>query len=192
MHKQKFWKIIHTCVKRSKGDIELYEEQLEKQLNKLTIDNLIKWQLIFDEYHELSKSERLWAAAHLLNDGASDDGFDYFRAWLISHGEDIFLKVVADPDTLGTLISADIEALDEDFLGEFEEIMYVASYVYAEKTGDDDDEQFFNACEQFALTDHEKKEISQDVKLPEALEWDEDSDLALIFPQIAALKGEDA
>ncbi|MFL6076856.1 MAG: DUF4240 domain-containing protein [Mycobacteriales bacterium] len=26
----------------------------------------------------------LWGAAYLINGGASDDGFDYFRGWLIA------------------------------------------------------------------------------------------------------------
>ncbi|GEN80498.1 DUF4240 domain-containing protein [Actinotalea fermentans] len=42
----------------------------------------------------------LWAAAYLINGGASDDGFDYFRGWLIAQGRDTFEAAVADPDSL--------------------------------------------------------------------------------------------
>ena len=42
----------------------------------------------------------LWAAAYLVNGGASDDGFDYFRGWLIAQGRDVFEAAVADPDSL--------------------------------------------------------------------------------------------
>jgi hypothetical protein len=32
----------------------------------------------------------LWAAACLINGGYSDDGFEYFRGWLIVQGRDVF------------------------------------------------------------------------------------------------------
>jgi len=43
---------------------------------------------------------KLWGAAYLANDGCSDDGFLYFRAWLITQGKDIFEQVCKDPDSL--------------------------------------------------------------------------------------------
>jgi Protein of unknown function (DUF4240) len=33
-----------------------------------------------------SYRDPLWAAAYLVNGGCSDDGFEYFRGWLIMHG----------------------------------------------------------------------------------------------------------
>ncbi|MBA3926053.1 DUF4240 domain-containing protein [Listeria sp. W9-0585] len=142
-------------MKRSQGDFELYKEQLEKHLSQLSIENLVKWQLIFDEYLEVSNTERLWAAAYLLNDGVSED----------------------------------MDALDEESLAEFEEIMYVAGYVYAEKIGDDDDKRFFVACEEFALTEVEKQEILRNIRLPDDSDWDEEDNLMPIFPNITAFKG---
>src|SRR5690242_19263203 len=32
----------------------------------------------------------LWAVAYTVNGGASDDGFDYFRGWLIAQGRETF------------------------------------------------------------------------------------------------------
>ncbi len=42
----------------------------------------------------------LWHAAYQINGGCSDDGFDYFRGWLLSQGRDVFERAVADPDSL--------------------------------------------------------------------------------------------
>jgi hypothetical protein len=42
----------------------------------------------------------LWAAAYRINGDCSDDGFDYFRDWLITQGRDMFEAAVADPDAL--------------------------------------------------------------------------------------------
>ncbi|MEY9870674.1 hypothetical protein ABH931_000128 [Streptacidiphilus sp. MAP12-33] len=45
----------------------------------------------------------LWAAAYMINGGCSDDGFDYFRGWLILQGRETYERVVADPDALAEL-----------------------------------------------------------------------------------------
>ena len=45
----------------------------------------------------------LWGAAYQLNGGCSDDGFEYFRGWLLAQGREVFERVVADPDALADL-----------------------------------------------------------------------------------------
>ncbi|WP_127506013.1 DUF4240 domain-containing protein [Actinoplanes solisilvae] len=45
----------------------------------------------------------LWGAAYQLNGGCSDDGFEYFRGWLLTQGRAVFERVVADPDALADL-----------------------------------------------------------------------------------------
>jgi Protein of unknown function (DUF4240) len=45
----------------------------------------------------------LWAATSLINGGYSDDGFEYFRGWLIAQGRKVFVQSVANPETLADL-----------------------------------------------------------------------------------------
>ncbi|MFF5228038.1 DUF4240 domain-containing protein [Dactylosporangium sp. NPDC000521] len=65
----------------------------------------------------------LWAAAYLINGGASDDGFEYFRGWLIAQGRETFERALADPDSLAVhpaVVAAAAEGEDlecEDMLG---------------------------------------------------------------------------
>ena len=42
----------------------------------------------------------LWGTAYLINGGCSDDGFDYFRDWLILQGRAVYEAAIADADTL--------------------------------------------------------------------------------------------
>ncbi|NUT32717.1 MAG: DUF4240 domain-containing protein [Hamadaea sp.] len=42
----------------------------------------------------------LWAAAYVVNGGASEDGFDYFRGWLIAQGRAAYEIALLDPDSL--------------------------------------------------------------------------------------------
>lgn len=58
----------------------------------------VLWDLMADSY-----VNPLWAAAYLINGGCSDDGFDYFRGWLIAQGREVFERAVAGPDTLADL-----------------------------------------------------------------------------------------
>ncbi|MBY8875154.1 DUF4240 domain-containing protein [Micromonospora sp. PLK6-60] len=61
----------------------------------------------------------LWGAAYLINGGASDDGFEYFRGWLMTQGRAVFAKAVADPDSLAELPRVRAAALSgEEFDGE--------------------------------------------------------------------------
>jgi hypothetical protein len=53
------------------------------------------WELLSESYRA-----DLWAAAYVINGGASDDGFDYFRGWLIAQGREVFRQALADPDGL--------------------------------------------------------------------------------------------
>ncbi|MEU3455943.1 DUF4240 domain-containing protein [Micromonospora sp. NPDC006766] len=58
----------------------------------------------------------LWGAAYLINGGASDDGFEHFRGWLMTQGRAVFARAVADPDSLAELPQVRAAALSgEEF-----------------------------------------------------------------------------
>ncbi|MGE7387019.1 DUF4240 domain-containing protein [Streptomyces sp. NPDC004126] len=88
------------------------------------------WDLMADSY-----TQPLWAAAYLANGGCSDDGFDYFRGWLIAQGRDVFERVVADPDALAELPVVRACAEDGTEL-EGEDVLGIASNAHLSATGD--------------------------------------------------------
>lgn len=59
-------------------------------------------------YLAMEQSNRwdIWGAGYLVHGGLSDDGFVYFRAWLISRGRAVFTRALADPDSLAEAIPA--------------------------------------------------------------------------------------
>jgi hypothetical protein len=78
----------------------------------------------------------LWAAAYLINGGASDDGFEYFRGWLISQGQAVFEAALADPDSLaGVPAVVDAAGTGEDL--EDENVLGIVWYAYRQATGQD-------------------------------------------------------
>ena len=74
----------------------------------------------------------LWGAAYLINAGASDDGFEYFRGWLIAQGKDVFTAALRDPDSLATVIDPN----EHDNDAECESILYIGWTTYERRTGE--------------------------------------------------------
>jgi hypothetical protein len=70
----------------------------------------------------------LWGAAYLINGGCSDDGFAYFRAWLISRGQDVYSAALQNPDSLASVVDPD----RDDY--EFEDLWGIAQEVYEDTT----------------------------------------------------------
>lgn len=78
----------------------------------------------------------LWAAAYVINGGASDDGFEYFRGWLVTQGRDVWEAAVADPDALADVPAVRRAIADGEEL-ECEDLLGVAWDAYEEATGEE-------------------------------------------------------
>ncbi|CAL9644227.1 DUF4240 domain-containing protein [Streptomyces cellulosae] len=89
----------------------------------------VLWDLMADSY-----TNPLWAAAYLINGGCSDDGFDYFRGWLIAQGREVFERAVADPDALADLPVVRASAADGHDL-ECEETLSIVWDAHVRATG---------------------------------------------------------
>jgi hypothetical protein len=70
----------------------------EQPVQEIIEAQQLLWELMSDSYRQ-----PVWAAAYVINGGCSDDGFEYFRGWLITQGREVFDRVVADPDALSDL-----------------------------------------------------------------------------------------
>ncbi|MEV4139672.1 DUF4240 domain-containing protein [Dactylosporangium sp. NPDC049742] len=91
----------------------------------------------FDELVAESYRAGLWAAAYVINGGASDDGFEYFRGWLITQGRETFERAVADPDSLAAHPAVVAAAAECDEL-ECEDVLAVVWQAYRDRTGGDE------------------------------------------------------
>ena len=134
---EEFWQVIEASLHGCDGEV-YQDECLGTLLAKFQPEEIAEFVLIFDRLHyQLINRSDLWAAGMLLNAGhGTDDGFDYFRCWLISCGKDVYYQAVNDPDSL-----AEVE-VDTDEEGhpdaEFEEFSYVPYSVYESLTGGKD------------------------------------------------------
>jgi len=104
MNKRQFWELIDNA-RQSTGDWKSMFEPLMDRLSELDKPDIIKWGHIFDQYFVIADKKTLWAAIHIMHNGCSDDGYDYYRAWLIAQGKDVYYKALSNPDSLASVKS---------------------------------------------------------------------------------------
>lgn len=113
-----FWQLIDKAIQRAPDDLEARNRAMEYLLGTLPPGG---WNAFGQRFYEVDKAASTWAlrgAAYQINGGCSDDGFDYFRAWLISQGRAVYDAALANPDSLADHIDPEEDDYEnEDFLG---------------------------------------------------------------------------
>jgi hypothetical protein len=134
MTEDQFWDFIAAAQAIAHNDLDDLHQQLLAQAEALSNDELIAlhgWIWVFLRRSYLAK---LWAAAYLVNGGCSDDGFDYFRGWLLAQGKAVFFAAIADPDSLAEVLPQ-IPGWQPGEELEFEDMLGIASDVFKLRTG---------------------------------------------------------
>lgn len=105
MDKQQFWQLIETAREQvpAPEDSRAVARRASELLAARPAEDIVAAQQTLWDLMAESYTNQLWAAAYLANGGCSDDGFDYFRGWLLAQGRQVFERVVADPDALADL-----------------------------------------------------------------------------------------
>ena len=158
-----FWEIVGKAKEKAGDDLDSRPDALKSVLMELTPDEICRFDL--DYRKKLIEAYRwdLWGAAYLINGGCSDDGFDYFRDFLISEGEKIYEAALENPESLAEL--DDIQDAD------LESYRYAIDDAYEELTGKE---------MPFAELAYPSD--------PEGDDWEEE-DLEKMFPKLAAKYG---
>ena len=130
-----FWRLIELSRKGSEGDLYVQLDNLRDRLMKLPEEELRSFDRVFWELMDESYRADLWGAAYVIKGGCSDDGFDYFRAWLIMQGEQPFTEALRNPDGLAPRARR-AQEMGSEF--EFEDVLSIAGAVYEAQTGRSD------------------------------------------------------
>lgn len=99
-----FWEHIE---KSRRKDPEAHAKQLVARLAKLPIEEIFSFGHWWDTMKRKAYSWKLWGAAYIIEGGCSDDGFDYFRGWLILKGQEVFANALKKPDSLAVVVKPD-------------------------------------------------------------------------------------
>ena len=146
MTEEKFWTIIENS---NRG------RNLKECLTPLSEEELFGFRYWWEYFCSLSYKQDLWAVAYVVLGGCSDDGFDYFRFWLIVQGRKVFYNALENADTLCDVFSK-LEDPDLD---------YAVQAILGERTGNED--YFYTAEENYSLPQY-AHEIE--------FEWEEDDE----------------
>jgi len=122
MERAAFWNLIEEA----RGTSEM-EGALHARLVGLPREEIVSFDAWLHAYLSALRREDLWAAVYVVRGGCSDDGFDYFRGWLVSRGEAALRAVVQDPEALADLDDGSLR--NEEMLG-------VAAHAYQAAFGE--------------------------------------------------------
>jgi hypothetical protein len=168
MTEDQFWQLIDKARATADGDLEQLHSALDEKAKALSDEEVLSLHQHIWAFLAQSYQSKLWAAAYLINGGCSDDGFDYFRGWLIAQGREVFFAALENPDSLANVLVQIPDWQPWDEL-EFEAMLGIASSVYKTRTGEYPD----------LATPFPSIEI----------DWDEEGDayFAENFPKLSAL-----
>jgi hypothetical protein len=126
MNEDIFWEIIEKSM-GARGEEE-HSSRLEEQLKELTPPQILDFYDLYRSFHQQAEIGDLWAAGMLLNGGhGSDDGFYYFRDWLIAQGRTVYEYALSNPDSLA---SVPLEVTADGPSAEWESYGYAAFDAY--------------------------------------------------------------
>jgi hypothetical protein len=124
-----YWQIVERSLEETE-DQEEQEQFLIKEIGRLSPKQMIGFRLRTDKLLFDTYNSEMWCAGYIMNQGCSDDGFEYFRNWVISRGKDVYYNAKENPDSL-------ITEVEEEREYEFELFWYVALKAFEKKTGKD-------------------------------------------------------
>jgi hypothetical protein len=123
-----FWAIVERTTATDSGkQLSLLSNEMES----LSAHDILAFHRTFNLLQQRVYTWDLWGAAYVINGGASDDSFDYFRSWLISRGQKTFELALRNADDLANAIpdGENGEAI------EFEQFMDPAWNAWERRTG---------------------------------------------------------
>jgi hypothetical protein len=128
LDEDKYWEIVSKSLKSTNGQ-DAQEKFLISEIGKLTPKEMIGFRLRTDYLLYHTYNSEMWCAAYIMNGGCSDDGFEYFRCWVISRGKETYCNSKANPDYLIAEVVEGAESYD------FESFWYVALEAFKHRTG---------------------------------------------------------
>lgn len=177
-----FWELIANSKMKGSEQVEWLTQELVKKRD----EEIIKFEIEFRKKMEQSYTSSLWGAAFVIMGGCSDDGFDYFRGWLISRGEEVFNQAINNPESLAEYLTDD-NIQEDEFAPQLEEILSVASDAFTyQKTGsfEFDDNTYTNFSNELEAQDYKFEPIDIEI------DWEEE-DLEERYPLLWNRFGED-
>lgn len=125
MTKDEFWEII---AQSRAGDCKEQATLLLSILSNMPAEKIEAFDQRWGELMVESYRWDLWAIAYIIKGGCSDDGFEYFRAWLIGQGKGYYEGSIREVERAADKVKPGDEV-------ECESLLYVAMEAYEAVSG---------------------------------------------------------
>jgi hypothetical protein len=104
---KRFWDLIAVACRHDVEEdfTDEWGRALVAQLKTLPAQDVVRFDRWFNEKTAELYTYDHWGAAYFINGGASDDGFCYWRCWLVGMGKAVYEAALADPDSLADVIN---------------------------------------------------------------------------------------
>src|SRR5947207_6722501 len=89
MDREQFWTLLEET-RPLDNNPEAHSDALIRELAKRPPEEIMDFERVFTALIGEAYRRDLWSVAYRINGGCSDDGFDYFREWLIGKGREVF------------------------------------------------------------------------------------------------------
>jgi hypothetical protein len=136
MNRHEFWRVIDFALQQAKGDEQLYETLLIKNLEQYSPEEIIEFECLLEQQILNADDFKVMAAQKIIEGSVTDDSYLYFRCWLISQGKSVFEEALRNPDSLVSINT-------EESVAEFEPLLYIATQAYRHKTGKQEEDESF-------------------------------------------------
>lgn len=131
-----FWKLIDRARADAGEDGEVITTRAAELLAQMSAEEIVAAHGVLRDQMARSYVAPLWAAGYVINGGCSDDGFEYFRGWLVTRGREVFERALVDPDSLADLPTVQAAAAAWEDL-ECELALGIAHIAYQQATGEE-------------------------------------------------------
>lgn len=175
MTEDDFWEHIRAS-RPKRYEAYAHAERLTERLAKLPAEEILDFDFLWGAAERRAYRRDLWGAAYLVNGGCSDDGFEYFRDWLILQGRAVYDAALADPDTLAEVLDEQEEVESECYPGM--EAWFVATGTAADEAGHD-------AFRRAMLFRHPK--VPAAPRLAPRWDFDDEDEVRKRFPRLAVM-----
>lgn len=173
-----FWKIIDNAFLTAQFNNKIKASKILNDLSNFTPQQIINFELILRQILNEANDWKIVGAQTVIESGAGDDSFIYFRCWLISLGRKIFYEVLKNPDYLAT-IEIPLDKTGNYPKVWFEELLPMADRAYEIATNMEKD------ISKYPRSIEYKKELDYDHwgSYTRGIEWDE-NDLPKLYPNL--------
>ncbi len=172
MDEHEFWIIVDYASNRSDGKTRKQAQVITQKLSQYTPEQIVDFEVILSKKIIAANDFKIIAADKIIDGSVSDDTFLYFRCWLIGLGEKIFEQTIKNPDYLADVI-------EQGVVPDFEDLLYVSTTAYQNKTGKKKEDDTFPRNVAFA------KGLNYDFGGPKTTgkDWKE-SELPGLYPKL--------